>query len=350
MGGLDIYKAEKGANGDWGAAVNLGSKINTVYDEETPFLVDDKTLFFSSEGHSSIGGFDIFYSKKNDKGEWTEPVNPGYNFNTTDDNLFFEPILDGTSGFLALTGEDATGERDIYKIILAPFKEEIAQTDTKQDQNTKIETKTETKVETKTETKTETKVETKTEVKKETKADTKNNNANKSNASYKFTIQIAASTQEENPYGFISLKGIKQNKSKRSMYIYTYGEYQSYTAAFNDLHKAQDMGFKDAFIIGYTKFCESNFEGGNESGNVKLIADIIKEKGPQIFAVQIASSKTQIEASFFKGANDVKSKLAKNGWYKFFTGKYENYDNALKEMKRLRAIGYADAFVIYWGE
>ena len=61
FGGLDIYMAKKGRKGRWGKPINLGPKVNTPYDEEAPFLHrDGTTLYFSSVGHNSIGGFDIF--------------------------------------------------------------------------------------------------------------------------------------------------------------------------------------------------------------------------------------------------------------------------------------------------
>ena len=65
IGGFDIYKSRRNKDGDWGPAQNLGPTINTVFDETTPFITKDgKTLYFSSQGHFNIGGFDIFTSKK----------------------------------------------------------------------------------------------------------------------------------------------------------------------------------------------------------------------------------------------------------------------------------------------
>ncbi len=67
LGNLDIYVSEKDASGDWGPAVNLGSEINTPYNEDTPFITENDTiLYFCSEGHNSMGGFDIFKSREKD--------------------------------------------------------------------------------------------------------------------------------------------------------------------------------------------------------------------------------------------------------------------------------------------
>ncbi|HEX7493564.1 MAG TPA: hypothetical protein VF346_05035, partial [Bacteroidales bacterium] len=103
--------------GDWGPAVNLGPVINTSYNEETPFLSDDdKTLFFSSRGHFNMGGYDIFYSRLLDNGEWSVPLNVGYPLNSTDDDVFFKPVNQGYEGYIAKEIPGGFGQQDIYRI------------------------------------------------------------------------------------------------------------------------------------------------------------------------------------------------------------------------------------------
>ena len=103
LGNLDIYLSEKDATGDWGPAINLGNTINTPFNEDNPFVTNnDSLLYFSSEGHSSIGGFDIFISKKSGD-SWDLPSNIGYPLNTTDDDKFFQPWNDGQNGFYSIT-------------------------------------------------------------------------------------------------------------------------------------------------------------------------------------------------------------------------------------------------------
>lgn len=117
-GGLDIFVSVRDSTGDWGPAVNLGPVINTIYNEESPFLSkDDKTLFFSSRGHFNMGGYDIFYSRLQDNGEWSDPVNVGYPFNTTDDDLFYKPLNEGFEGYLSIDNPGGFGKEDIYRII-----------------------------------------------------------------------------------------------------------------------------------------------------------------------------------------------------------------------------------------
>lgn len=117
-GGFDIYVShwdEK--TNDWGKAINLGPMINTTFNEETPFITaDNKTLYFSSQGHRTMGGYDIFYSILDENNQWNEPVNIGYPLNTTDDDLFFFPVADGISGYKAIYSADGYGDDDIYRI------------------------------------------------------------------------------------------------------------------------------------------------------------------------------------------------------------------------------------------
>lgn len=117
LGGLDIWVSKRDSLGDWGPAENLGPVINTPYNEESPFLSeDDKVLFFSSRGHFNMGGYDIFYSTFLDDGTMSVPLNAGYPLNSTDDDVFFRPLKDGYEGYLAKEGENGYGRQDIYRI------------------------------------------------------------------------------------------------------------------------------------------------------------------------------------------------------------------------------------------
>ncbi len=114
LGGLDIFVSERDSTGDWGPAKNIGPVINTEYNEDTPFLANnDRTLFFSSRGHHNMGGYDIFRSDLDEKGEWGAPVNIGYPVNTTDDDLFFMPVGKGNRGYLSRFSTEGQGKMDI---------------------------------------------------------------------------------------------------------------------------------------------------------------------------------------------------------------------------------------------
>ncbi len=117
FGGLDIYYSVKGSNGDWGKAVNLGSAINTKYNEETPFITaDGKTLYFSSYGHYNMGGYDVLYTTKLSDGSWAVPINAGYPINTTDDDVFFNPVHNGTFAYFPRYRDEGFGRTDLYRL------------------------------------------------------------------------------------------------------------------------------------------------------------------------------------------------------------------------------------------
>jgi outer membrane protein OmpA-like peptidoglycan-associated protein/tetratricopeptide (TPR) repeat protein len=115
-GELDIWYSEKDASGKWQEPVNCGNVINTPYNEDTPFF-DPTTgaLLFSSVGHMSMGGYDVFRSiKKN--GTWTNPVGMPYAFNTTQENSFF--ILNNNKpGFITSLFDENTKSRNIYEVV-----------------------------------------------------------------------------------------------------------------------------------------------------------------------------------------------------------------------------------------
>ena len=114
-GGLDIYLSEKQSDGKWGPPLNLGTAINTRYNEECPYISEDgQTLYFSSYGHYNMGGYDIFYCRKNADGTWAEPVNAGYPINTTDDNLYFQPFDNGNAAYYSIYSPSGVGRHDIY--------------------------------------------------------------------------------------------------------------------------------------------------------------------------------------------------------------------------------------------
>jgi tetratricopeptide (TPR) repeat protein len=116
-GGLDLYISKK-TGGDWGPAVNLGPEINTPLNEDRPFLINNgKTLFFSSQGHITMGGYDLFKTELQSNNIWSNPKNLGYPLNTPDDNIFFMPSANGKSGYYSIYEEaEDQGNYDIYKI------------------------------------------------------------------------------------------------------------------------------------------------------------------------------------------------------------------------------------------
>lgn len=117
MGGLDIWRIRKLPNGEWSKAFNLGAPVNSEFDENSPFLgVDNKTLYFSSNGANSMGGYDIFVSQVDEEDTWSTPINMGYPLNTVDDDIFYTTTADGRIGFYSSDKLNGIGDKDIYMV------------------------------------------------------------------------------------------------------------------------------------------------------------------------------------------------------------------------------------------
>lgn len=101
----------------WANLVRLPDNINSNYDEDGIFVhPDGKTLYFSSKGHNSMGGYDIFYTVLKEDGTFTDPVNIGAPVNTPDDDIFFTMTASGRYGYMTSFREKGFGEKDLYKI------------------------------------------------------------------------------------------------------------------------------------------------------------------------------------------------------------------------------------------
>jgi outer membrane protein OmpA-like peptidoglycan-associated protein/tetratricopeptide (TPR) repeat protein len=137
QGAMDIWVSETTTQGDWGPPRNLGPKINSHYNEETPFLTEDsKKLYFSSQGHATMGGYDIFIAEKIPSLEfgqvgvlsedilgepfsdrWSFCRNAGYPISTADDDLFYVPRKNGRRGYYAIIIDSIRPERQIYTMM-----------------------------------------------------------------------------------------------------------------------------------------------------------------------------------------------------------------------------------------
>jgi len=126
FGGRDLYKATLQSDNSWGNVENLGMNINTAFNDDAPFIhPDNRTLYFSSQGHTSIGGYDIFSSNKDDYGSFSPPKNLGYPINTINDNRYFVLAADGKTGYYSGGGKGSLGEQDIYKILTGKIEKPV---------------------------------------------------------------------------------------------------------------------------------------------------------------------------------------------------------------------------------
>lgn len=138
-GGLDIWRSQL-VKGQWNEPINMGPKINTKEDEDSPFIhPDGVTLYYSSKGKKTMGGYDIFRTSL-EKGGWSEPENMGYPINSVQNDIYFVLSADNQHGYYASYKEGGYGKHDIYMISMPQAEEvkEIAATQA----NTKLGTAT----------------------------------------------------------------------------------------------------------------------------------------------------------------------------------------------------------------
>jgi peptidoglycan-associated lipoprotein len=114
-GGTDIWMVKK-ENGKWGSPVNMGTQINTPYNEMFPTVYHDSILYFSSEGHLNMGGLDVFYASKNNTG-WSDPVNVGYPLNSSHDD-FGIMMNDSATGGMISSNRTNSMQDNIYSFVI----------------------------------------------------------------------------------------------------------------------------------------------------------------------------------------------------------------------------------------
>ncbi len=119
FGGRDIYRVTTLPNGNWSAPLNMGPTINSSYNDDSPFIHEDgKTLYFSSEGHNTMGGYDIFKSYLSEENKWSTPENLGSPINTVDDDIYFSISASGKTAFLSSERSGGYGDQDIYEVTM----------------------------------------------------------------------------------------------------------------------------------------------------------------------------------------------------------------------------------------
>ncbi|WP_026462852.1 OmpA family protein [Adhaeribacter aquaticus] len=117
-GDKDIYVSQRDKNGNWGKPKNIGNGINTREDDDSPYFTPDgKTMYFTSRGHNTMGGFDVFVTHYDSVAHrWTRPENMGYPINTPDDDAYYRLHPTGAYAYLSSYRMGGFGEKDIWTI------------------------------------------------------------------------------------------------------------------------------------------------------------------------------------------------------------------------------------------
>lgn len=126
FGGKDLWFVKKKADGSWSLPENMGAAINSALDEDAPFITKDgQQLFFSSQGHNSMGGYDVFKSVQLN-GSWSAPENLGAPVNNGGDDIFYSPDATGNFAYYASLNRYDVGDLDLYSVMYYPEVNQVA--------------------------------------------------------------------------------------------------------------------------------------------------------------------------------------------------------------------------------
>ncbi len=418
FGNLDIYVSSLTEKDEWGPAKNLGESINTPFNEETPFVGhDNNTLYFSSEGHNSMGGYDIFVSKRISKSEWGKPENIGYPINTTEDNLFFVPSKEDNKGYCVLNPDQVPHISliDLNKVeepVEAPKpKEELAAvlvikpaTDslpkpeiipvvkpkenienklfnltgkisfsdkTLNYNNTLVKIKSTTgkfidKQKISADGNYQSKLKTGSYLLEFTNPGYKsivkpviisNENINdiivdalldpevivketkkikeriipvssEINCTNQYTIQIAAFVKRVPLSTFNNIQDVEYNIGTDGLVRYYQGHFNSKSEAYSELATIVDKGYKDAFIVPFSKYSTD-----------------IKCKILTGYTVQVFASFYEIDTNKFGQLRDIRMFKSNDRYFRYTSGIFEEYSDACKYLLEVEAKGFSDAFI-----
>ena len=355
LGGVDIYKSTKNEKGKWSEPENLGPKINTKYNEATPFLtLDDRYLFFSSEGHSSMGGFDVFYIDLETK---DQAINMAYPINTTGDDLFFVPANSLTSGYMSIFDETAVGKNDIYKLTVLPkinLAGNIKNAETGESipdnffNVSLLDVETNNVIEMK----------------------------NSSNAKFNFELEpgkYLLSVTNENFEAFNSEVEIPSDFASSS---YNFDAMLNPIEVEEEELVAEVVDEPEIIPEPATEVLEEKpvenpdeklkefVEKRHEEQKIKepVVEEIKSEPqkevvkytpvsssntgtSEKIFTVQLMALRKPVDISYFKDVKDVKETLHEDGYYRYTVGNSKNYKEALVLQEKMLVAGYKQAFI-----
>jgi outer membrane protein OmpA-like peptidoglycan-associated protein/tetratricopeptide (TPR) repeat protein len=408
-GSFDIYVSQLDKKGEWGEAHNLGSVINTPFEEHTPFIsCNDSTLFFSSQGHASIGGLDVFFSHLNKDGSWSEPENLGYPVNTTGDDKFFNPGWEELEGYYAVRREDDPSSNAINMVMELEYPEELAlaepvdsvledldviQASFEPDSSLMPVLAVPVAVEKVIEPPNTDKIEAVLNQSKEPEAaelvsipDPAFTDELSTCLPFDFNayeLSMAAMLEAEKitellisyPDATISLTGHADAKGTAE-----YNMLLSLQRADNVARYLEKRGVETSRIhvdgLGESApKAKNNFEDGSDaplgrylnrqvyvkiSGRLPLesgltgvyIPDILKNWEDQpvkaqefSYTIQLSAAQTSIDTSVFGGLGDITEYPCRDGYYRYAIGSYQNFQEARMQLDKVQELGFEDAFI-----
>jgi tetratricopeptide (TPR) repeat protein len=301
LGGHDIFSMKMREDGSWSHPVNIGLNVNTPYDEEGVFAsADGNTLYFSSKGHNSMGGYDVFRSRF-ENGEWSAPENLGYPLNTPDDDLYLIAFGSPGSeeGYYTSVRPEGNGLMDIYYYKFTPVL-----ADTRSQLTDSVTSDTTYTVDLY-------KGEPSDAFVSLTDQDKASQNTNKTTTEESNTTVKSTATQEQNNQDTQADKGNQSDSDQKT------------TTASNDTGKEKK-------------------EGSSQTGiNIPAQSGVV-------FHVQVGASRKPMPErelrARYPGAMYV-TRIEHEGWYKYLIGKYEKYSEA-KTLQR--TCGTPDAWVVVY--
>ena len=285
FGGLDIYKSVKNKKGQWDKPENLGSIINTELNEIMPIITPDgNEFYFCSEGHSSIGGYDVFMSVKNPSNTWSEPSNLGYPINTTDDDVYFRPVNDGIFAYSSLPQPDDLTNYDIYRMEINPNPE-------KKQEEISLLSDMEEPV---------------------------------------YTDQPETESQEE----ITLLSDMEEPAYTDQPETESQIEKPDIITYYNDIAVDQDSKFSvsDEEIAEYKEPVESeDYESSSEYR--------------QLYTIQLMALKNPVRADYFSNMSGIIIQVGNDGFYRYIMGQFEGIYEAESDLMKIKSSGYENAFI-----
>ena len=366
LGGFDIYKSTKDEKGKWDDPVNLGPAINTKFNEATPFLtLDDKYLFFSSEGHTSMGGYDIFYIDLDSK---DQAINLGYPINTTGNDLFFVPDNSLNTGYISKFDDSSVGKNDIYKLSIIPkinlagkiqnseneepvTEENLSLTLLGLDNKDFAETTSSSNGTFHFELTPGKYI--LTVVSENYEADTSEITipSDYSSSDYYFTAQLNPLKQEEELVADLVEVPVEEAVVEETVVQVADAEEPIQEEVEHEPELAEVVKPVEEEIQVEQETVEQidkpviEPEPKKEVEKYVPVSTSSASRTEKTYSVQLMALKTPVDISYFKNVEGVQQKLYEDGYYRYTVGNTKTYTEAVELKKKINAAGYKDVFI-----